>query len=1096
MSILTKDQRNQLEKVVLKAREIAEAGATKALHTLGVGDSDAPKSSTLEQRKLRVALRAQSKQLGDGEDKVKKGYYSLKHLTEKIGYDQWHRMLFARFLAENNLLISPQHGIAVSLEDCQELAPELGFRDEWEVAANFASRMLPQIFRSDDPAGKIQLAPEDLNELESSLRELPVDIFRAADSLGWVYQFWQTQHKKEVNISGKKIGADELAPVTQLFTEDYMVQFLLHNTLGAWWAGKNMPTEGIIATSEEEARANVALPGINWEYLRFIRDEQTGTWKPAAGVFPYWPRTSKELRVLDPCMGSGHFLVAELPMLVAMREAEDGLTKTGAVIAVLGENIFGLEIDARCTQIAAFNLALSAWKIAGYQPLPSLNLACSGLGIFSSRESWLKLANGNASFRWGMDRLYDLFKDAPVLGSLIDPQKLPGSGFNISFHELQPLLNQALSREDNQRDDDSREMGVMAEGIVKATEILTDNFSLIATNVPYLLKGKQNEILQSFCSAHYPVAHHDLATSFIERCFSLCSSGGSIALVTPQNWLFLRSYTAFRKHIIVEKTIDNITRIGSGATATASWDVLRALPILTNKNPTLEYLVTGTETEAADEDQRAIDIQLGSISSATNRDLLQNPYHRLMLSSVTHGTKLESHAKSLQGLSTGDNMRYQFQFWEVIQFDGVWAFQQGPVSSTRSYGGLEKVILWESGKGALVKSSNSAIRGLQALEHRGVAVTQMRELPVTLFLGSFFDTNIAIILPIDENKLLAIWAYCSSDEFPQNVRKIDTKLGVTNATLTQVPFDLEFWSIVAHDKFPNGLPKPAAQYPTQWIFNGHPKGSEQPLHVGVARVLGYRWPRQTGSKFLDCPSLGNDGLEKFADDDGIVCIHTTKNEASASERLRTLLADSYGNEWTNDKQKELLEQAGYGSKTLEDWLRNGFFEQHCQIFQQRPFIWQIWDGLKNGFSVLVNYHTLDKANLEKLTYTYLGDWITRQKIVVEASEEGSDARLTAAQELQRKLQLILEGEQPYDIFVRWKPPEKQPIGWEPDLNDGVRLNIRPFITAGVLRKNPKINWNKDRGTDVTSAPWYSRFKGERINDFHLTLEAKKKARNK
>jgi len=93
------------------------------------------------------------------------------------------------------------------------------------------------------------------------------------------------------------------------------------------------------------------------------------------------------------------------------------------------------------------------------------------------------------------------------------------------------------------------------------------------------------------------------------------------------------------------------------------------------------------------------------------------------------------------------------------------------------------------------------------------------------------------------------------------------------------------------------------------------------------------------------------------------------------------------------------------------------------------------------------------------------------------------------------LKLIIEGEQPYDIFVRWKPLEKQPIGWEPDLNDGVRLNIRPFMTAGVLRKIPNIKWNKDRGTDVPSAPWYSKFKGERISDYHLSLAEKRKARN-
>jgi len=86
----------------------------------------------------------------------------------------------------------------------------------------------------------------------------------------------------------------------------------------------------------------------------------------------------------------------------------------------------------------------------------------------------------------------------------------------------------------------------------------------------------------------------------------------------------------------------------------------------------------------------------------------------------------------------------------------------------------------------------------------------------------------------------------------------------------------------------------------------------------------------------------------------------------------------------------------------------------------------------------------------------------------------------------------LEGEDPYDIFVRWKPLEEQSIGWGPDLNDGVRLNIRPFIIADVLRKKPKIKWNKDRGKDPADAPWGI----DRINDRHLSLAEKQAARDK
>ena len=183
---------------------------------------------------------------------------------------------------------------------------------------------------------------------------------------------------------------------------------------------------------------------------------------------------------------------------------------------------------------------------------------------------------------------------------------------------------------------------------------------------------------------------------------------------------------------------------------------------------------------------------------------------------------------------------------------------------------------------------------------------------------------------------------------------------------------------------------------------------------------------------------------------------------------------------------------------LETWLREKFFARHCKLFQHRPFIWHIWDGLRDGFAALVNYHKLDAKLLETLTYTYLGDWITRQRQEIADGVDGARERLDAAESLKKKLESILEGEAPYDIFVRWKPLEKQPIGWDPDINDGVRLNIRPFMTAGVLRENtpPKLNikWEKDRGKDVESAPWHHVFKGDRINDWHLTLAEKKAAR--
>ncbi|MGE4531462.1 MAG: hypothetical protein AB7C98_09085, partial [Acidithiobacillus sp.] len=387
--------------------------------------------------------------------------------------------------------------------------------------------------------------------------------------------------------------------------------------------------------------------------------------------------------------------------------------------------------------------------------------------------------------------------------------------------------------------------------------------------------------------------------------------------------------------------------------------------------------------------------------------------------------------------------------------------------------------------------------------------------------GELYDQNAAVIVASDSNHLPAIFCYAEDPALHKEVRQIDKIVGVTPATFLKIPFDLDHWTKVAEEKYPNGLPKPYTDDTTQWIFHGHPCGSviweekkkwtahgplrtdDTVLHVAVARLLGYRWPAEldTNMELADeqrewvkrCEALAG-----CADDDGIVCIPPVRGEASASDRLLNLLAAAYGDTWSNDTLAALLKSADHAGKTLETWLREKFFIQHCKLFQHRPFIWHIWDGLRDGFAALVNYHKLDAKLLETLIYTYLGDWISRQKQDIASHVDGAQERLAAAEALKKKLELILKGEAPYDIFVRWKPLEKQPIGWNPDLNDGVRLNIRPFMTAGVLRfnKKPQINisWDKDRGKDVESAPWYHLFNGERINDYHLTLAEKCAAR--
>lgn len=469
------------------------------MEQLGVGH-DKPETFLSDNEKaLRNRLRTHGKQLGDARDSKSTnptyGKQELQHLVQEVAYQHWHRMLFARFLADNNLLM--YDGVAVTIEECDELAPDEGAKSGWELAGKLAARMLPQVFKPGSPVFELTFAPEHQSELERLLKDLPDAVFKASDSLGWVYQFWQADNKERINKSEVKIGADELPAVTQLFTEPYMVAFLLHNSLGAWWA-----------TRHPDKPCPVTL-----DYFRTLED---GT--PAAGKFEGWPDSLADFKLLDPCCGSGHFLVAAFLMLVPMRMAAEGLSAKEAVNRVLAENIHGLELDQRCVEIAVFAVALEAWRYPdasgrplGVREIPAPNIACCGLKVSASAEEWESVVTDGtisaASLKQGLRRLHQTFAQAPLLGSLLDPEKAyKGDLFAAEYATLVDLLDQALAQELTKSSAEKWDIAISARGLLDAARLLNSRYQLVVTNVPYLGRGQQAEILRDYCESHYPNA--------------------------------------------------------------------------------------------------------------------------------------------------------------------------------------------------------------------------------------------------------------------------------------------------------------------------------------------------------------------------------------------------------------------------------------------------------------------------------------------------------------------------------------------------------------------------------------------------------------
>jgi len=215
-SILAKNLRGDLEKCIRKAREISEKAVRDELIRLGIPNAIAPTYLSDSEKKIRRDLRVYGRQLGD--IKNQSDIQSIDLLCEEFAYEHWHRMLFSRFLIENDLLIHPEHGVALSYSELEETA-QLANKSPWILAGEWACIMLPQIFRTDHPAFWISLDDNAERQLEALLASLQVSVFTSGDSLGWVYQFWQAKRKDEVNLNEVKIGARELPAVTQLFTE-------------------------------------------------------------------------------------------------------------------------------------------------------------------------------------------------------------------------------------------------------------------------------------------------------------------------------------------------------------------------------------------------------------------------------------------------------------------------------------------------------------------------------------------------------------------------------------------------------------------------------------------------------------------------------------------------------------------------------------------------------------------------------------------------------------------------------------------------------------------------------------------------------------
>ncbi|MDR1036703.1 MAG: hypothetical protein LBT40_09060 [Deltaproteobacteria bacterium] len=1129
-----------LDKAVESGYSNAKKAARDELGRLGVNDLSPPPELTCEEIDFRLRLRRHGRRLGDAFDGGDKG---MERLLDEATYERFHRVLFARHLAERGILVrrAGEGAESVSLDECGRMAGDTGEPDDWSVAARLAEEMLPEIFLPESPASLLAIPKKRREKMQKGLARMPRRVVMPSDSLSYVFHEWRNTYD---HMSERYDRSRDWRPaLSQRMTDGDMVRYLLHNSVGAWWAGRQIPDElWKTASSGSEIWESALLEGVSIDSICLDRGDD-GSWTCRSGTFATWPAEMSDFRIIDPCCGSGQFLVTAFKMLVPMRVKADSLSVRDAVDAVLSENVHGLDIDRRCVQLTKFGLMLSAWTYpgaGGYRDLPRLNVECSGLPADHTRNDLLGLAGSDERLGRVVMNLHGLFRESPVLGSLMEPCLATGSG-PADLSDLDYALDRLKGKLSEHNSDEFRDVALSAFQIVRAASLLSRRYTLVVGNFPNVPASKQPDGLREFCEGRYPESKDDLSTVFVERCLSMIDRGGTLAILSPISWLFKDSYEPFRKRLL--DLAGRSVQFGQMTRDFESWNDIPVRSALLITSLGKSGTCSPGEIPGLS-GQESVISPIEPRGSCRVQDLTTPAAACSALSGeLSLGKPLNEIVTVQAGTESGDDARFRRFFWEFprVYTEAGWRLFQAPTEGTIHYGGRSDLIRLTREKLAQARHRGT-VRYRRATpwytdreESRavGVAVSLTGNRQATLYTGDLHSSDVVVLIPRDVKNLAPLWCCCSSLEFEKHLQGTMNTKKFSDKELLSVPFDSYRWEGRAWSEYDAWLPFPYSDDPTQWTFHGHPFESvlwnaerKEPvsmhfkrkdinsLQIAVCRVMGYRWPPEIyGDIELDGSQRYMTGYfkkdDRMAGAGGILCIPGLPGRQGAVKKVHEFLKKTWGYKWSGQILDNMLKSAGFAGRSLEEWLRDGFFAQHCRMFRERPFIWQVWDGHRSGFSALINCHKLSHKLLETLVDKHLGLWIDMQKKNARKIPE-SKPLLVAAMNLKSRLKTILHGEDPYDIFVRWKSLDQQPVGYRPDISDGVRVNIRPFMTgpdirvkgAGILRDKPDIDWSMDSGKDVPgtdgipsdeSAPWLKLFAGKRINDFHLKLSDKQKS---
>lgn len=525
------------------------------------------------EKKQRAALIAQIKE---------KGY---EQVMEEVAYTWFNRFSALRFMEVNGYL--PSH-VRVFTDEENNFKPqiiseaihlELDGLDMEKVYAykeandndelykyllitqcNALNSVLPGMFQKIADYTEL-LFPDNLlregSVIQQMIELIPEDDWKdAVQIIGWLYQYYNSEKKDDVFAALKKnvkITKENIPAATQLFTPDWIVRYMVENSLGRLWLeGHPDVKEQLLPTEEEQsayAAGNRDPEDTKWHYYLEEAEQEPEVQAQLAEIRKeYAALTPDQLKVIDPCSGSGHILAYMFDVLMKIYESY-GYTTREAVASIVENNLYGLDIDDRAAQLAYFAVMMKARQYdrrffsRGIQPHVYAIAESNHVDSFALEY----FCNGDAKLKKAMDTIISELHDAKEYGSIITVSQQDWSALYDRFAEITEDIN--MSRETALRE---------LLPLVQVAEALVQKYDVVVTNPPYMGASGMSAKLSDYVKKNFPDSKADLFACFIEYGNQMAVKHGYNCMVTMQSWMFLSSFEKMREKVLRIKSITNL----------------------------------------------------------------------------------------------------------------------------------------------------------------------------------------------------------------------------------------------------------------------------------------------------------------------------------------------------------------------------------------------------------------------------------------------------------------------------------------------------------------------------------------------------------